>query len=99
MAAAYFDAGDAFDTGIAVFLHAATMLGAFSRLFSMRFAADSLSDQSQDLIGSKRNDAEHQMVHYLGVASHPNRPPAELVLQSCVHPLHGGTFAITHVLG
>jgi hypothetical protein len=39
------------------------------------------------------------MVHYLGVASHPNRPPAELVLQSCVHPLHGGTFAITHVLG
>jgi hypothetical protein len=81
VAAAYLDAGGAFETGIAVFLHAATMLAHFLGYFSMRSAADSLSDQSQDLIGSKRKDAEHQMAHHLGVASHSNRPPAELVLQ------------------
>jgi hypothetical protein len=51
------------------------MLAHFLGYFSMRSAADSLSDQSQDLIGSKRKDAEHQMAHHLGVASHSNRPP------------------------
>ena len=65
----------------------------------MRSAVDSLRDQAQNLIGGRRDDAEHRMAHQLGIASHPNRPPAELVLQACVHPLHSGTFAITHVLG
>jgi hypothetical protein len=47
----FFDAGGAFNTGIAIFLNAAIMLGTFSRLSSMRSVADSLRDQAQNLIG------------------------------------------------
>jgi hypothetical protein len=64
-----------------------------------RLPSDNLRDESQDLIGGERDDAEHQMAHHLGVASDPYRSPAELVFQARVHPLHGGTFPISHVLG
>jgi hypothetical protein len=42
VAAVFFDAGCAFNARIAIFSHAATMLGAFYRLSSMRFAAGGL---------------------------------------------------------
>jgi hypothetical protein len=50
-----------------------------SRLSSMRSAEGGLLDQSQDLIGGQRNDTEHKMAHYLCVAPHAGRAPAELV--------------------
>jgi hypothetical protein len=46
----------------------------------MWFVTGGLSDQSQYLICGQCDDAEHKMAHYLGMASDPNRPPAELVL-------------------
>src|ERR1035441_4285166 len=46
-----------------------------------------LSDQPKDLIGGQRDDAEHQMAHPLGIASHAYHAPAELVLKTRIHPL------------
>ena len=45
--------------------------------------------QAHQLFHRQREDAEHQVAPHLARAANPQVPPAKLVLEPSVHPLHG----------
>ena len=68
----------------------------FLKVYRISDRACGLRDESQDLIGGQRDDAEHRMAHRLGVAAHADHAPAELVFQARVDPLHGDALLKTN---
>jgi len=68
-------------------------------IFKFSCPSFGLREQPQDLIGSQREDTEHQMAHHLGMAAHADHAPAKLVFQTRIHPLHGGPFVVAHLFG
>jgi hypothetical protein len=43
--------------------------------------------RSHQLIDGQREDSEHQIAEHLGVAAHPHRAPAEIILEAAIDAL------------
>ena len=55
-----------------------------------------LLNHAHELVGGKRQDAEHQMTHYLGMAAYPYKAAAKLILQTGIDPFDRAAFVIAH---
>ena len=62
-------------------------------------AAKSSERQAHQLLDRQRQDAEHQVAPHLARAANSHVPPAKLVLEPSVHPLHGRALPGAPCLG